>query len=108
MVGAIDLIRQWTDQEGSIENVLRAGSMSQSAVERQVLIISEAAIRVHHAEPAYLQDNAPEIDWSGIRGVGNFIRHRYNQVDLDMIERILRNHLDPLEAACRRLLAMSG
>ncbi len=99
------MIRQWTEQEGGIERVLRPGSMSCNAVERQLLIVSEVAIRIHHVEPAYLAENAPEMDWAGVRGVGNFIRHRYNQMDFDIVERILRIHLDPLEAACLRLLA---
>ena len=105
IVEAIGKIRQWTEQEGGVTQVLRPGSMSCSAVERQLLIVSEAAIRIHHAESTYLAEKAPEIDWPGVRGIGNFIRHRYNKMDFDLVEQVLETYLDPLEAACLRLLA---
>ena len=81
--------------------------MSCSAVERQLLIVSEAAIRIYHVDPAYLAERAPEIDWPGVRGIGNFIRHRYNQIDFDLVEQVLETYLDPLEVACLRLLAQT-
>jgi uncharacterized protein with HEPN domain len=70
-----------------------------------LLIVSEASIRIQKADANYAPANAPEIDWPGVRGIGNFIRHRYHDVHLQMIEEILRDDLDPLRAACQRLLS---
>jgi uncharacterized protein with HEPN domain len=52
-----------------------------SAVERELQKISEAAIR--------LGDNAerlcPGPAWRDIRGIGNWLRHQYDRIDLETI-----------------------
>jgi uncharacterized protein with HEPN domain len=55
----------------------RADLKTRSAVERQMQIISEAAVR--------LKDDGeklcPEIDWKGLCGMGNVLRHGYHKVE---------------------------
>jgi uncharacterized protein with HEPN domain len=50
-----------------------------AAVERKLLLISEAAVR--------LGDDAerlcPGLPWRNIRGIGNWLRHRYDSVDVE-------------------------
>ena len=52
-----------------------------AAVERKLLIISEAVRR--------LGDHATELcptqDWASIRGIGNFIRHEYEGIDHEVV-----------------------
>ena len=76
---------------------------TQAAVERKLLILSEAAIR--------LKDNAevlcPGIPWRDIRGSGNWLRHQYDSVDLDTIWNTIQDGLPPLKAAVERALASS-
>jgi uncharacterized protein with HEPN domain len=77
---------------------------TQAAVERKLLILSEAAIR--------LKDNAevlcPEIPWRDIRGSGNWLRHQYDSVDLETIWNTVQDGLPPLKAAIEKALAAAG
>lgn len=74
-----------------------------SAVERQLQIITEAAFR--------LGDDAerlcPTIDWRGIRGLGNVLRHAYDVVDDTLIWKTVQTRLPDLrEAAHQALVAI--
>ncbi len=44
---AIDLVDAWVKEAGGSAKALRANTQSRSAIERRLLIISEAAIRRH-------------------------------------------------------------
>jgi uncharacterized protein with HEPN domain len=76
---------------------------TQAAVERKLLILSEAAIR--------LKDNAevlcPEIPWRDIRGSGNWLRHQYDRVDAETIWNTIQDGLPPLETAVERALGVA-
>jgi uncharacterized protein with HEPN domain len=54
----------------------RRDDKTQAAVERKMLILSEAAIR--------LKDEAevlcPGVAWRDIRGIGNWLRYQYDRV----------------------------
>lgn len=104
IVGAIELIRQWTNDAGGLDRAVHS-ELVRSAIERQLLIVSEAANRIEQADAGYGPRMAPEIDWRGARGIGNTIRHRYHAVDHHVIQHVVSVELDPLEAACRRLLS---
>jgi uncharacterized protein with HEPN domain len=66
-----------------------------AAVERHLQKISEAAVR--------LSDQAeilcPGVPWRNIRGIGNFLRHEYDRVDLDTVWHTATDNLPPLKAA---------
>jgi uncharacterized protein with HEPN domain len=68
---------------------------TRSAVERQMQIITEAAIR--------LGDDAdtlcPGPDWKGFRGMGNFLRHEYHKVDDKIVWDTVKDELPPLKSA---------
>ena len=53
---------------------------TQAAVERKLLIISEAAIRLQDSADVF----CPGIPWRDIRGSGNWLRHQYDSVDVDI------------------------
>jgi uncharacterized protein with HEPN domain len=73
---------------------------TQSAIERQMQIITEAAIR--------LGDDAesicPGLDWKGIRGMGNILRHEYRRVDDRIVWNTVKTELPPLRVAVNRAL----
>jgi len=77
-----------------------ADAKTQAAVERKMLTISEAAIR--------LKDEAevlcPGVPWRDIRGAGNWLRHQYDSVDLETIWNTVQDDLPPLKAAVRTAL----
>ncbi len=106
IAGAIERIRAWTAEVGGLDQAI-ASELVQSAIERQLLIVSEAAIRIEQAEPGYGVRAAPEIDWRGVRGMGNAIQHRHQAMDHRVFHHVVGVELGPLEAACLRLLATS-
>ncbi len=78
-----------------------ADERTQAAVERKMLIISEAAFR--------LKDDAeilcPTVPWRDIRGIGNWLRHQYDRVDVETIWNTIQDDLPPLKAAVEKALA---
>ncbi len=63
-----------------------------SAVERELLTISEACRKISELESAQniavknrLATRFPEIPWSEIRAIGNILRHDYGRVDPGVI-----------------------
>ncbi|MGH6988020.1 MAG: HepT-like ribonuclease domain-containing protein [Caulobacteraceae bacterium] len=100
ILAAIGVIRNYVSEAGGLEAIAAKG-LYRDAVERQLLIIAEAASKLRGQVEAL----APEIDWNAIRGMGNVIRHDYDQVDEDIVRLVVKDELAPLEAACRRVLA---
>jgi uncharacterized protein with HEPN domain len=73
-----------------------------AAVERKLLLISEAAAR--------LGDDAerlcPGLPWRNIRGIGNWLRHRYDRVDVETVWNTVIDDLPPLRSEVLRALTM--
>ena len=83
----------------------RTDLLVRSAVERQLQILTEVAFR--------LGDDAerlcPTVDWRGIRGLGNVLRHAYDIVDDALIWQIVKTRLPHLkEAAHEALVAIEA
>lgn len=64
------------------------------AVVRALEIVSEAARHL----PDAIRDRHPEIEWAQIRAAGNFYRHEYEGVALDVIWNTVQADLGPLHA----------
>jgi len=105
MRGAIALIREWITEAGGIEQAVFHKKVFRNAIERQLLLLSEAAIRLDKLDAAAAPRLAPSIDWPGIRGIGNFIRHKYDDLDSQIIEDVLTGRLDELDTACTAAIA---
>jgi uncharacterized protein with HEPN domain len=71
-----------------------------AAVERKLLLISETAVR--------LGDDAeclcPGLPWRNIRGIGNWLRHRYDRVDVETVWNTVFDDLPPLRSGVLRAL----
>jgi uncharacterized protein with HEPN domain len=70
------------------------------AAERALLIISEAA----KALPKDLVTRYPEIDWRGVCGLGDVLRHDYSVVDPDTLWEILTGKVPELESIVERMI----
>jgi uncharacterized protein with HEPN domain len=96
IAAAITAIKQFT--HGMNAETFRADPKTIAAVERKLQVISEAAVR--------LGDQAeilcPGLPWRDIRGIGNWLRHQYDDVDVDSIWRTLVDDLPQLEKAVMR------
>lgn len=101
ILDAIVMIERFTDSvtfDGFCED-----PKTVAAVERKLLIISEAAVRLGE-EAAIL---CPDQPWHKIRGIGNWIRHQYERVDLESIWRTVQYDLPALKASVNRALSLS-
>jgi len=82
-------------------SVFKADEKTNAAVERKLLVLSEAARR--------LGDDAeklcPGIPWKNIRGIGNWLRHQYDRVDPSLIWQTVERDLPPLKLAIGKTLA---
>ena len=96
---AVDQIEAFT-RDMDFE-AFRADLKTVAAVERKLQLISEAAVR--------LGDDAevvcPGQPWHNIRGLGNWLRHQYDRVDLDTVWTTVTGDLPSLKAAVTRALA---
>lgn len=105
IVRAVDLIDVSVMEAGGAGVALAPETQSRSAIERQLLIISEAAIRLHKLDPGAAARLAPSVDWPGVRGVGNFIRHKYDDLDSAIIAGVVGERLGELREACNKAMA---
>lgn len=108
IVAATDLIDAWVNQAGGVDQAVYHNVLVRNAVERQLLVISEAAIRLNKIDASAAESLAPDIDWSGIRGIGNFIRHKYDDLDARIIADVLQHRLASLRAAAQMALETLG
>lgn len=96
---AIARIRSYVADIGGIDALMRDEYLHRDAVERQLLIVSEAATKLRGQVDAL----EPEIDWIAVRGIGNVLRHNYDGVNDEVIRAVLSTELDRLDAACQRM-----
>jgi uncharacterized protein with HEPN domain len=71
-----------------------------AAVERKLLLISEAATRLGEDADSL----CPGLPWRNIRGIGNWLRHRYDRVDVEMVWNTVTDALPPLRSGVLRAL----
>lgn len=70
------------------------------AVERCIEIISEASRRV----PDDLKARRPEVPWRKVAGIGNVLRHDYDEIDDAIIWHAATVEMRPLKAAVEAML----
>lgn len=75
--------------------------MLHRAVQRSVEIISEASRRL----PPELTAAYPDVDWRGIRDIGNVLRHAYPDVQPETIWNIATVKVHPLRRAIEAMIA---
>jgi uncharacterized protein with HEPN domain len=98
MVKSIEHVQEFTamlTEAAYLESLL-----VQRAVERELEILGEAARRVSNE----FQTAHPEVDWRNTIGLRNVIAHRYEQVDQEIIWRIVISVLPDLRMQIETLL----
>ena len=74
---------------------------TKSAVERQVLTISEAA----KALGSNAEELCPGHDWKGLRGMGDILRHAYHRVDDRLVWDTAVSELPSLKRSIEKALS---
>lgn len=72
------------------------------AFERLLEIISEAS---RHLPEDWKQDHGRDLPWRQIAGLGNFLRHAYDNIHSEILWDIYTHDLAPLEAAIDAMIA---
>ncbi len=100
---AIERIREVIG--GAPLETFEADWQRQWLVERGVEIISEASRRL----PPELKARHPNIPWQKVAGIGNILRHDYENVAAPVTWKLAHDDLDALEQVCRtKLRAAEG
>jgi uncharacterized protein with HEPN domain len=99
IIEAIELIR--SEMAGVTLAAFEPDRRKRWLVERGIEIISEASC--HLSEE--LKARHAEIPWPKVAGIGNVLRHEYEDVAYDVLWHVVRDDLPPLEQACRQELA---
>ena len=99
---AIDRISRYV--AGRTEAALEQDELLKDGIERCIEIISEASRRI----PAEMKALHPDIPWTRIAGIGNVLRHDYDEVDPTQLWPIITDHLPPLRAAIESLIRRIG
>lgn len=76
----------------------------QRGTERLLEIISEV---VRHL-PNDLLASRSDIDWPGIRAIGNLMRHEYYRIDPDIVWTVVRDDLPALRTVIEGFLSRQG
>lgn len=85
IVDAVLMIEQFT--VGLEFDAFREDPKTVAAVERKLLIRSEAAIRLGSEAEA----RCPGLAWPEIRGIGNWLRHQYERIELPVVWKTVRD-----------------
>ena len=70
------------------------------AVERCLQRISEAARKLDEQA----EELVPDFPWHDVRGIGNHLRHDYDELNMSIIKVVIKKELPPLRAACLKAL----
>jgi uncharacterized protein with HEPN domain len=84
-------------------NAFEADTRKRWIIERGVEIVSEASRRL----PDDLKARHPEIPWPKVAGIGNVLRHNYEDVAAEVMWALVRDDLPALEEVCRTELAVA-
>jgi uncharacterized protein with HEPN domain len=90
IAAAVDDIQRFT--EGMGVEAFRRDPRTIAAVERKLLVISEAAIRLKGDAARW----CPNVPWPEHRGIGNWLRHQYDRVDLETLWNTVQDDLPSL------------
>ena len=80
---------------GMTQQEFLADDMTSDAVLRNLEIIGEAAKHV----PADVRQAIPQIDWTKVGGMRNWLAHAYFGLDVDIVWDVIENKLPELEQA---------
>ena len=98
MLDAITDLRALLAGKSRVEFV--ADRLCQRGVERCLEVVSEASRRL----PTELKAGHPDIEWRKIAGIGNVLRHDYDEIDAGVVWQTATVEIEPLARLVQALL----
>jgi uncharacterized protein with HEPN domain len=95
----IEIVQKVAD--GKTYEEFKADILIKLAIQRGIEIISEASKHI----PEELRHSQPQIPWRNIAGIGNVLRHDYEDVADEIVWNVVRLNLPPLQKAVTAMLA---
>ena len=89
---------------GETREAIERNHILRLGIRRAIEIISEASKHI----PGELLEQAPEIPWPSIRGMGNILRHEYHRIADDVIWSVVNHDLPLLKQAILTMKTSSG
>lgn len=86
---------------GLDQSTFAADGRTVDAVERCLQRVTEAVIKIG---PERMAAISPQTPVDAVRGLGNMLRHDYDQIDLGTIWRTIHDSLPKLRADCLKAL----
>lgn len=83
---------------------LEGDDMRLSAVLFQILIVGEATKRLSRE----LRSEHPQIDWSGMAGMRDFVAHQYDGISMELLWEVIQFNLPELLLKLKPLLASAA
>jgi uncharacterized protein with HEPN domain len=103
-----DILTAITGIETAVTNMtfeeLEKNWVVNHAVQRALEIISEASRRI----PSEIKLTQPSIRWASIAGIGNVLRHDYNEISNEIIWKVVRQELPLLKKAIETMATTLG
>lgn len=99
IIEASEVVR--SEMEGVTLDAFEPDRRKRWLVERAIEIISEASRRLTDE----LKARHPEIPWQKVAGIGNVLRHNYEDIAAPVMWKLVREDLPALENVCRDELA---
>ncbi len=81
---------------------------TQWLVERGVEIISEASRHLSDELKARHPARHPHIPWGKVAGIGNILRHNYENIAAPVMWKLAQEDLSALESVCREELSRTA
>jgi uncharacterized protein with HEPN domain len=101
ILDAISRIDRYTS--GMTLEQFQTNDLVMDAVRHNIYVIAEAASNL----PTDIQDLAPTVPWSRMRGMRNRVAHEYWGINLTLLWGIIEHELGPLVPILRNLLDTS-
>lgn len=98
MIEGIDSVESFISRMGFEE--FRGDPKTVAAVERMLMVISEAATRLGEAAP----EHCPDVPWPRVRDLGKTLHHEYDHVDPRSIWSTINEDLPPLKVTLTEAL----
>ncbi len=104
---AIERIKRRFEDIKSAEDFLSSndGVDRLDGITMMLIAIGEQTKRLDHLLDIDLEDEYPEVDWKGVKGIRDFLSHHYFILDAEVIFDVCQNKIDGLDDAIRSIAA---